>query len=601
MRSPGEIISIYEERKKARSPLLNAMQEIRDIYNGDIVVPLPEMSSNEKPFVANLVAEGIDQTGMRIASVLPNLSCPPLVEGIQAEEDRAYTRRLTLQAWWELNRQQRKLRRRARYLIAYGSSPMYICPDFKRRIPMWEHFNPLSTFPAPSSDPDELTPTDVIMTFTRNYQWIALKFPEAAAKLVRDSRQDPNEVFELLMYMDQENVQLVALRRHRESHGVPDGLAGSNVSGIQLNAYPHRLGMCPAVVPGRITLDRLQGAFNQLVGMYNMQSRLMALDVLAIEKGIFPDLQLVGRPGETPRLLTGDWKDGRTGQVNVVAGGQMIPVTVQPGFQTAPTIDRLERNQMVAGGIPAQWRGETPTGIRTGRAGELTMSATVDFRIQEVQETLAMSLEEENRRAIACAKAWFGDERKSFYLARGKRSLKAAYTPNKDFTTDMNRVSYSMPGADVNSLIVGLGQRIGLGLMSKKTGRYIDPMVEDPEREDELVTFEALERAALEGVLMQAQSGELPLMDLANISRKVYVDKKPVFEAILEAQKEAQERQATPAAEPEVPGALAPETQPGLAQPGMGAEQPPAIPPPGDDMGNLTQLLAQLQIQGRSA
>jgi threonine dehydratase len=70
---------------------------------------------------------------------------------------------------------------------------------------------------------------------------------------------------------------------------------------------------------------------------------------------------------------------------------------------------------------------------------------------------------------------------------------------------------------------------------------------------------------------------------LAYIVSQVKSNKMELPEAIEAAQRRAQERQATPAE----PGA--PETMPGLATPGMGAEQPAAPAP-----GGLDGLLAQL-------
>lgn len=58
--------------------------------------------------------------------------------------------------------------------------------------------------------------------------------------------------------------------------------------------------------------------------------------------------------------------------------------------------------------------------------------------------------------------------------------------------------------------------------------------------------------------------------------------------AVEQVQQEAQQRQAE-----QVPVG-APEAQPGLAQPGMGAESPETIAEPEPSLGNLSQLLTQL-------
>ena len=47
------------------------------------------------------------------------------------------------------------VRRRARHLVGYGSTPVLIRPG-KDGIPRWEVRDPLTTYPAPS-DPDGVT------------------------------------------------------------------------------------------------------------------------------------------------------------------------------------------------------------------------------------------------------------------------------------------------------------------------------------------------------------------------------------------------------------------------------------------------------------
>jgi hypothetical protein len=193
-------------------------------------------------------------------------------------------------------------------------------------------------------------------------------------------------------------------------------------------------------------------------------------------------------------------------------------------------------------------------------------------------------LVEENKRAIAIAKAYFGNDRRSFYVSTRKSKGHVDYVPNKDFENDDNSVTYAYAGADANALVIGLGQRVGIGTMSKQTAQEIDPLVADPEQEHDRVISESLEQAMLQSIQMQAVQGAIPPADLARIMSLVVKDKKDLAGAVEQVQKETQARQATP-----VPQG-APEAMPGLAMPGMGAEAPVERqgPPP------LDQLLAQL-------
>ncbi|MHC4685332.1 MAG: hypothetical protein ACYTEW_13605, partial [Planctomycetota bacterium] len=139
-------------------------------------------------------------------------------------------------------------------------------------------------------------------------------------------------------------------------------------------------------------------------------------------------------------------------------------------------------------------------------------------------------------------------------------------------------------------LIIGLGQRMGTGMMSKESAREADPLISDPELEHDRITSEGIEAALLASIQQQAANPEGPYQpaDLASLTKKVMVEKKSLFDAVNEVDEEARERQAE-----EVP-AGAPQGMPGLAVPGMGAEAPMA-PPPGRQQGpSLQALLAQL-------
>jgi hypothetical protein len=129
---------------------------------------------------------------------------------------------------------------------------------------------------------------------------------------------------------------------------------------------------------------------------------------------------------------------------------------------------------------------------------------------------------------------------------------------------------------------------LGTGLMSKESAREADPLITDPELERDRIVAEGLEAALLASIQSQAADPNGPYQpdDLAYIMEQVRTNKMELPEAIMAAQKRAQERQATPVE----PGA--PEAMPGLSPPGVGMEQPVGPPAGGPDIGGL---LAQLE------
>jgi hypothetical protein len=588
-RSLESILALYHERVKTRGPLIGRMKETRDAYNGDIVIPLPEMDRSERSSVANLIASGLDQTAMRISSTTPSIYFPPVEYGNRASEKRARTRTLATEGWWQVNRMDLKIRQRSRWLIGYASTPVVLKPDSKWGCARWYIRDPLSTYPSDPIDASDLTPENTIFTYERNRAWLMSRYPLALLTLAGRTDEKPDDKFTILEYQDEQVTVLAVLT----SASNTTFAIRSGKEFAELERIPNRTGMSLAVVPGRINLDKPMGQFEGLIGMYQMQAKLMALNVIATERAIFPDTYLVSRPGETARFVSGPF-DGRTGQVNIIGGGDVKEVAVNPGFNTAAVEDRIERNMRVTGGIAAEMGGESQTNVRTGKRGDAIMSAVLDFPIQEAQEILSASLEEENKRAVAISKSYFGNERKSFFISGRGVNAHVDYVPSKDFENDNNTVTYPHAGSDANSLVVGLGQRIGTGTISKRSAMEIDPMIADPELEHDRIISEALEMALLQSIQQQASQGAIIPSDLALISDMVGSDKESLADAVTKVHELAQKRQATAA-----PAASAP-TQMGLGAPGQGAEQP-SIAPPTPSSSNLAQMLSALKSPNSGA
>ena len=73
-----EIVSIIRLRQEAQSPLIARMQDVKERYNGDYVIPLPSMEEEPvlPPLTPALIAENIDALAQRAASVMPFIGCP---------------------------------------------------------------------------------------------------------------------------------------------------------------------------------------------------------------------------------------------------------------------------------------------------------------------------------------------------------------------------------------------------------------------------------------------------------------------------------------------------------------------------------------------
>ena len=561
------------------------MREVRDLANGDTIIPLSELDRNARTNVANLLVQGLDQTSMRISSVMPTPYFPPIKPGNNDSQELARLRKKIVLSYWDHNKLNIKQRRRARHFLAYSSAPVFLQPDFKKLQPTWSVRNPLDTFPAPMEDPDALVPDNCIFTYTKTAKWLVDNYGDIVIGKLRMGRVTFDTKYTLLQYVDDNELVVCVIGSPLTEGMTPSERAGLET--VELERIPNRTGMPMVVIPQRISLDQPRGQYDGVLGMYFTRARLQALTEIAIERGIFPDEYLVARAGENPEII--QMADGKTGQLGVVKGGDIQQLQTNPGYKTDTALDRLERQERLEGAIPAEFGGESGTNIRTGRRGENVLSATVDFRVQEAQSVFEQSLFEEDKIAIAIEKAYWGNQKKSFFLSGRATGGMTNYVPNKVFETDFHYVTYPSSGSDVNGLIVGLGQRLGTGLMSKESAREADPLITDPELEKDRITAESMEAALLSSIQAQAADPNGPYQpeDLAYLTMLTVEKNVPLYEAVQMTQRRAQERQAAMAPQG------APETMPGLAMPGMGAEMQaaPAGPP------SIQDLLGQLQGQ----
>jgi len=583
MLSAEQIVELYRNRQLKLGPLYEKMRRVRDLANGEVVVPLNELDRSAKSNVANLLVTGLDQMSMRIASTMPSPYFPPVKDGSERSKSYSRMRRKAVLSFWDHNKMQMKLRRRARHMLAYSQSAVFLKPDFRTLMPKWVVRNPLDTYPAPVEDQDDMLPADCIFSHKVTAAWLLQNYGDLVSEQLRMGEVDADSRYTLLEYVSPDALQLVVMGAEDNPSLSPAQRAG--MQEILLEAIPNRTGMPLAVVANRITLDKQRGQFDGLIGMYYTRARLQALTEIAIERGIFPEEYLIARTGENPEIV--QLADSKNGILGIVRGGDIRSQDLNPGYKTYEALDRLERQERLEGAIPAEFGGESATNIRTGRRGENVLSATVDFRVQESQSVFEASLLEEDKIAIAIEKSYWGDVPKMFFLPSRVSSGQETYVPSKIWETDFHYVTYSAAGSDVNSLIVGLGQRLGIGTMSKESAREADPLISDPELEHDRIIAEGVEAALLSSIQQQAVNPMGPYQpeDLAYLVKLVMEQDSSLYEAVERTNTRAQERQAM-----QMPMG-APETMPGLAMPGMGAEAPVAGP---QGEPSLEQLLAQM-------
>lgn len=566
-----EIVNIVEQRRRADHDIINQMASVKDRYTGDYVVALPEVEGEPDlpPSAPALIGAAIDSTAMLAASTEPNIICPAQFSS-ERSLDRALTRERALRANWRFS-QMRILRRRAyRHHAAYGVFSFIVLPDYEHKRARVELRDPLGTYPEVRASDDIRDPRNIAYVFGRSTSWLRKTFPDnpQLARLISEDDFTAGDLWDVIEWIDEDEIVMGVKGLRRRAHVAHSWLHDHTPAGggVELSRIPNRAGMVPAVAPRRITLEKVAGQVSQVVGLFDLMNKLMALDIEAAKKAIFPDRYVIGQEGRSPQLVGGEWKDGRTGQVNLLLNAQQVGELVSTqGPLVHPVIDRIERAIRIGGGVAPFFTGETVGSLRTGRAmGELA-AVSIDPRIQEMQEQMEEALRILNTSIMAVEKGYWPNRKYTVFSGGVTDRQMTSYKPATDFETLENEVRYPFIGLDASQLSVILPQRVASGMMATKTAMILDPFVDDPDAEKDRIWQEQIDQAMSQSMLQQATAGTLPLIDVARI-RELVGQGEPIVEAIQQANREAQERQA------EQPEPGAPEAQPGLAEPGQGAE-----------------------------
>jgi hypothetical protein len=571
---------------------------VRDRYNGDVVISLPGVDgSPTTPLMSpHLIADMIETNALRAASTTPIITVPALKPWSESSRDKAQTRRRYLYATWDYSAMVEAIMPRMyRHLVGYGTAGLMVVPDFDRSRARIEIRDPLTAYPEHKSPEDPSSPRDVAFVYGRSPQWIMAKFPKSREFFVdRAERRHVSgdwmdSLWDVVEWVDEDQVTMGVLgpRAHDEwLHEIEPP-----ADGCHLDTWDNRAGMVPCAIPRRVTMDRIDSQVSKFIGTVDFLGKLTSLDVLATEKAIYPDMVVIDDQG-TPQLFnaSGRWNDGRTGDANLVKAKAVQLLQSSPGPMTQPILDRIERNVRMSGGMPGMIQGENTNSLRTGNALDTMHSLSVDPRITELQHLGQRALKTINEAVVELTKGYWPNKKQVFFSGWPGDLGHVEYTPAEDFEDHENAVNYSLPGTDVNELTVAVGQAIGTGLMSKKTGRYVHPLIGDPDAEEDNVTHEMIEEAAMTAFIQQAQTGQLPLIDLANIAEEA-IKAGSWITAIQAADKKARERQAETPTAP-----TAPEAQPGLSMPGMGTEAAgePSIPGASGAQMDLGTLLRNL-------
>ena len=592
-----QIVSIMRQRRSQDSILIRQMIEIRDRYNGDVVLPVPDVDGNPTLDIPTprLIAMSIDGYATRAASTKPTIKTPYIDAASATSRNAAEIRRKVLYSKWWDSQMDIKLYRWYRQIAAYGTGALMVMPDNKEQKAKIELRDPLTTYPELRDPSDIRSPKNVGFIFGRSIDWITNHFPQSSDFFYNAANKEWDTLWDVVEWIDEFEVVIGVLGPRMPAYS-PQDARPYGYGGFELARYENRAGMVPVVVPRRVTLDRVMGQMSTMVDTVDLHARMTALELLAAERHVFPDIVMMSEANQTARLVSGNWRDGRTGDVNIVDGARSVQYLTagEPGF-IPNVLEKLEDSIRQSGGASNLYGGDNPGGLRTGRALQQMGSFSIDPGIQEGQKIGEKALSVILAACVEVEKGYFPNKKHvSFTGLQGDDEV-VTYQA-KDIDSSECSVTYPLPGADISQMSVAVSQLVGAGLVSEHTARVIHPMISDADQEEKKITIEKVQSAVLAGFGQQVSQGQVPLPDSVRVL-ELLRGGATIEAAINKSQLEAQKRQASHAEEAGEGEATAPGAQPGLAMPGMGAEQAPSpIPPVAAGLANLhglTQALRQ--------
>jgi hypothetical protein len=609
-RTWDEIVELTRLMQEQRGITIERMRQILLRYEGDWIIPLPEMPKEPKiPMLTPaLVGELVDNQGIRASSVTPMIGCPAL-DGTKptgkGSLDFANKRQGALEAaYWE-SMWPLAMRRMFRQLSAYSTFSVIVCRDDDAKMPRIRVRDPLSCYPEFRSFEEMRRPEYTAFVMTHSGAYLRKHFPDCCEE---HGGPVPAEragalMWDVVEWYDCEQTRFGILGPAYGTEQRPFTRTGTQQTGMALcEAIPNRLGHNPVICPEGPSLGRIAQRLAALLGSIDYASKLMALDVVAQEKATFPDAYAIGLENSVPQIDGGRWKPGIEGDINLLSGVSQVGVLrTTPDPRTGIIGDKLERNFRASTGLIAAWGGENSNALRTGRAQETLASIAIDPRIQEMHEMVQVWFPLVNESILETYKVYWPSKQYSLYSGTYGRKALTEFQPSRHVETTLSSFQYPVPGADIIQLTQILGSMAGANVISVDSERSLHPWVKDPEDEKAKILVERLNNALLSAVEIAVQQQAMPLTAVAMILKSVE-RQTSLVDAIEAAEKELQRLQATQAPPPQ-PGQVGPpESQPGLAG-GPGAAMQPAPPDPNavqvpENAQRLQQLMAAMRTPG---
>jgi len=329
-----------------------------------------------------------------------------------------------------------------------------------------------------------------------------------------------------------------------------------------LDFIPNPLDSGPAfVIAKKFAFDRLQGQYDQIIGLMASMAKINVMSIIAMEDAVFTETNISGE------IESGQYRKGRFA-VNYLAPGTQVskPASNVP-YQIFQQIDRIERQLRVGGSYPVSDDSQSPLSFATGRGLE-ELGASMSLMIREYHTVMADAIEMIDSKRLEWDQKMYGGKSKDLSGYYNNQFFSEKYDPSTDINGayKTRRVYGAMAGYDEPQKIVTGLQLLQAGIIDTQTLQENLDGLDNLTTVNSRITKEKAEKVLFDSLLAQAQQGD-PKATMAVIQiRKKPDDMQSILDKFYTA-----EQPEIPQAEQDLLG---------------GATLPPQGPPPG-----IAQLL----------
>jgi len=327
-----------------------------------------------------------------------------------------------------------------------------------------------------------------------------------------------------------------------------------------LDFIPNPLDSGPAfVVAKKFAFDRLQGQYDQIIGLMASMAKINVMSIIAMEDAVFTETNISGE------IESGQYRKGRFA-VNYLAPGTQVskPASNVP-YQIFQQIDRIERQLRVGGSYPVSDDSQSPLSFATGRGLE-ELGASMSLMIREYHTVMADAIEMIDAKRLEWDQKMYGGEAKDLSGYYNNQFFSEKYDPAKDIqgAYKTRRVYGAMAGYDEPQKIVTGLQLLQAGIIDTQTLQENLDGLDNLTTVNSRITKEKADKILFDTLLAQAQQGD-PKATMAVVQiRKNPDDMQNILDKFFTA-----EEPEIPTAEQELLGgqALPPQgPPPGIAQ-----------------------------------